>query len=178
MSTPVTPKPEWERNLKSIVWSADFGVAAVAAVGFCIALTDTVAAATAVEIYQLAVSVLSIVFAVYFAALAIIVAAPDDDFVRFLEEEGDFTRLVWAQRYCLRALFVALTLSIGLYVRLVIAAGPDRQGVEPSWLLTLQMFVSAYALLATLLSAGDCINFAQRRAEYARRDDKPANRST
>ncbi len=35
--------------------------------------------------YSIGISVLSIVFSIYFAALAIIIASPPDDFVKFME---------------------------------------------------------------------------------------------
>jgi hypothetical protein len=60
-------------------------------------------------------TLLSITFAVFFAALAIIMSGSDNEFVYLLEQEGDYSHILSTMRFTLLVLFAALMLSIGLY---------------------------------------------------------------
>jgi len=154
------------RNLRATICSWDIVLAVAVLLCALVLIPHRVSGSVAIEVYQLCVNVLAIVFSVYFAALAIVIASPDDDFVRFLEEKGDFTRIVWSLQFCLKLLFAALATSLILFVRMVVSGGREEAVGEFGWLLAAQCGLTAYALLATHLSARDCITFAHRRAAY------------
>ena len=78
-------------RFKQVLGSLDLWAALGLAVVFAVLLDDWVPNEFAKDIYSIGISVLSIVFSVYFAALAIIISASDDDFVAFLEETGDYS---------------------------------------------------------------------------------------
>lgn len=83
---------------------------------FCILLSPSwVPVSLAVGLLEMGIGVLSIVFSIFFAALAFIISASDDDFVSFIEEDGYFTSIVKSFKWTVSSLFVALIYSILLY---------------------------------------------------------------
>jgi hypothetical protein len=162
-------------KLKSVVVSWDFGVAVALALAGAILLEPRLLNAFAKDLYAIGISVLSIVFSVFFAALAIIISSSDDDFVRFLEEDGGYTHLVATFRWTLAALFTALIYSLGAYGLTARGALVDKSTQPKHWVLIFG-FLFSYSLLATYLSTRDAIAYAQRRTRFLslkRRDGKP-----
>jgi len=80
--------------IKRVVFAWDFLLAIVGAIFIAVVFPCALPIDFAKDIYNVGISVLSIVFSVFFAALAIIMASSDDDFVRFLEKDGDYTLLI------------------------------------------------------------------------------------
>lgn len=117
------------------------------------------------DLFGIGISVLSIVFSVYFAALAIIISSSDDDFVRFLEEEGEYTAIITTFQFSLAALFVALIYSLVLYA---FTASWISQKFEsqPYWWLSIFSFLFLYGLFAALNSTFDSITYAKFRTRY------------
>jgi hypothetical protein len=133
-----------------------------------IALTPTwFPVVVAKDVYGLSSSVLSIVFSVFTAALAIIISSPDDKFVRFLDAEGFYRDLLWGFTLTLGALFVALVFSIAAFswTSYQLAAKTSHQHhvgvIACGGLLT-------YALGATLTSTLSAIRYARTRAAFLR----------
>jgi len=148
-----------------IFWSLDFAVALIISVLVSYVLPFWVSNELAHDLYNIGISVLSIVFSVYFAALAIIISSSDDDFVRFLEEEGDYTGIVNSFQFSLGALFVALLYSLVLYA--VTAAWTSAGHREQQfWWLSIFAFLFPYGLFAALYSTIDSIKYAKRRTKY------------
>jgi hypothetical protein len=121
----------------------------------------------AADMYALGTSVLAVVFSVFIAALAIIVSASDNDFVRFLEEDGLFSDIVWGLRATLVILFCALCLGVALYVY---GSYQLAMGMKSQHRLGVLLFGTAlaYGLFATLSSTLAALDYAQRRAMYIR----------
>lgn len=117
------------------------------------------------EIYEVGVSVLSIVFAVFFTALAIIIAAGDDDFIEYLSRLEVYDRIMNVFRFTLNLLFVALFSAVALFVFSVIdeAAGSPEQSI---WWMTAFSFLFSYSLLATIGSTRDSFNYARFRVKF------------
>jgi hypothetical protein len=127
------------------------------------------AVTAASAVYSTSISVLAIIFAVFFAALAVIITAPVDDFIRFMEQGDQFyTELVRSYRWCLYWLFGALASGMVLFTRCAFVQHPESYH-EPRWVIVSFVSIVAYALAATLSAVGDCITFAQTRAEFAMR---------
>ncbi|MBK7434577.1 MAG: hypothetical protein IPI66_12240 [Chitinophagaceae bacterium] len=63
------------------------------------------------------ITVLSIIFSLFFAALAIIMSSTDNDFIKYMEERVNkgFTRFMNTFKVVLVALFLSLIYSIVLY---------------------------------------------------------------
>ncbi|MCC6317345.1 MAG: hypothetical protein IT361_06585 [Gemmatimonadaceae bacterium] len=119
------------------------------------------------EFFGVSASVLSIVFSVFTAALAVIISSPDDKFVRWLESEGIYRDILFGFKSTLLALFTALVSSIGAFSWTVfqIEAGVRLQ--HRSGLL-IGSTLLAYALVATLLSTLAAIRHAHARADFLR----------
>jgi hypothetical protein len=117
------------------------------------------------DIYGIGISVLSIIFSVYFAALAIIISSSDDSFVRFLENEGFYQEIVFTFEFTLGSLFVALSYSIVIYI-----ATSNwiflKIEIQPIWCFLFFTFLFSYSLIATGQSALDAIKYAKFRSKY------------
>ena len=152
-------------RLKDVIISGD----TLAAFGIWLVcqmfLPERIANSAASSIYSVGISVLSIVFSVFFAALAIILSASDDSFVTFLEETGDYTGLVRTFRFTLWALFGALSLAIISYVSATVLPVTDLQ---PLWRIKLFASASTYALTATFLATLDATQYCLMRAKFLR----------
>jgi len=117
------------------------------------------------DIYGIGISVLSIIFSVYFAALAIIISSSDDSFVRFLEKEGFYQEIVSMFEFTLGSLFVALSYSIVIYITTsnwIIM----KIEIQPFWCFLFFIFLFSYSLIATGQSALDAIKYAKFRSKY------------
>ena len=78
-------------RIRDVFFSWDF-IFSTIIVGILIILLPTyISAQFAQDVYSMAITILSIIFSVFFAALAIIISTSEDDFVRFLEDDGIYT---------------------------------------------------------------------------------------
>jgi hypothetical protein len=119
------------------------------------------------DIYSVGITVLSIVFSVYFAALAIMISSSDDEFIEFLEQEGGYTTLIGNFRFSLAVLLFALIYSIVLYT-LTTVWFYNKRVEQSEYLFIIFVFVSTYGLLATFAASNDAINYALYRAKFLR----------
>jgi hypothetical protein len=119
------------------------------------------------DIYSVGITVLSIVFSVYFAALAIMISSGDDEFVEFLEQEGGYTTLISNFRFALFVLLLALIYSIVLYA-LTTVWFYSHKTEQSEYLFIIFVFISTYGLLATFAASNDAINYALYRAKFLR----------
>lgn len=163
------------RNLLRINWQSvrstfvswDFVVAFSIAISAFLLLPQKVANDFARDIYNVGITSLSIIFSVYFAALAIIISSGDNDFIDFFDEEGDYTRLIKSFRYALFTLVVALLLSISFYTVATILFY-KKEPDQPKTLMTIFSFSASYSLLATFMAANDAIEYALYRVKFLR----------
>lgn len=165
-----------------IVLSWDVGVAIIAAGAVWIALPARVESSIVGAIYGAGTSVLSIVFSVFIAALAIIMSSSDDDFVTFLEEEGHFSLVLWGFQFTLGLLFAALMYSLLLQSLSAFwsAVSPTPLTHQHKVWLVFFTFLFVWSLLATLLTTYASIRYAQFRVRFlkaSRRNDSKARRA-
>lgn len=117
------------------------------------------------DLYLLGTSVLSIIFSVYIAALAIVISSADDAFVKFLEEDGSFSDLLWGFETTLVLLFLALVFSVVAYSLTSVQIARDLPLQHLSGIVVF-VFLFAYSLGATLASTLTSITYARRRAAF------------
>jgi hypothetical protein len=119
----------------------------------------------AIVVYEIGISVLSIIFSVFFAALAIIISSSDDEFVKFLDETGDYKSIISSFKFSLSLLFIALLYSI---ILTVISSYFKTLGHinQQFYFLTIFIFLFSYSLLATFISTFDAIKYSSFRTEY------------
>ncbi|MFN2303448.1 MAG: hypothetical protein ACK2TV_06920 [Anaerolineales bacterium] len=157
-------------KIKSVVLSWDFLTALLIIVVFALIVPVTLPVGIAREIFSVSVSVLSIVFSIFFAALAVVMTAGDNQFVGFLKRYELYEPILWSYRLTLLLLFFSLLLSLILYIAIlpmsanVMLQEPDP--AYPSWILLIFGFFAFWSLFATANAALDAIRYAQYRASY------------
>lgn len=102
-------------RLSRVVFSFDFGVAISVGVAIFVFCPKTISMILARDFYSVGVSVLSIVFSVFFAALAIIMSSGDNEFIRFLNVDGSYTEIIWSFRFTVLTLFISLLAALFEY---------------------------------------------------------------
>jgi len=163
--------------LKSFFLTWDIYASLFVVVILAFLLRDEISLGLVKEILSVSISVLAIVFSVFFAAMAILITAGDNEFVRFLEEDGSFTQITWVFRVTLLLLFLALFISIILFVIVVMFSGEDDGYTFPKWGLLLYSFLASYALLSAINSSLDAIKYAELRARFlyiTKNNNKPS----
>lgn len=117
------------------------------------------------DLYNVGISVLSIIFSVFFAALAVLISAGDNEFLEFLQRDDHYTDLMWFFKATLFILFGSLVISVGLYAvtAMQVAAGVREQ---PKAYLMLFAFCFPYALIATACSVRDALRYADYRVRF------------
>jgi hypothetical protein len=148
-------------TLKDILhWDLYAGVAS-AVLAFFVCPTN-VSSAVAKDFYSAGITVLAIVFAVFFAALAIIMSATDSKFVIFLEKTGDYTGLISTFKYTLALLFISLLVSLVLFAFSDLRSKPE----QPKVLISIFTLLFVYSLFSTASAVIDSIRYTERRVEF------------
>jgi hypothetical protein len=131
------------------------------------------------DLLSMGIGVLSIIFSIFFAALAFIIGASDDEFVGFLEEYGLFTKLINTFKWTVGSLFVSLFYSIIVYIIASFKLSESKDYVFSEILLAVFCFLFFYSLIATMISTNDAIKYSNRRIKYVNlkrnEDDKKHN---
>lgn len=152
--------------IRKIFLSFDFIGSALCVLIMIPLVPSVVPTSVAKEFFGICISVLAIVFSVFFAALAVFITSGDNEFVKFLEEEGAFTRIIWSFRVTLLALFVALILSIALFISTLQSDSAMTTSSYPGWIVVAFAGIAIYAMLATVNSCLDAIKYAEFRARF------------
>ncbi|KAA3646764.1 MAG: hypothetical protein DWQ07_11215 [Chloroflexi bacterium] len=155
-----------QRLFRKYILSVDL-LGAFLVAGIVHSFFDGIQYSAAKQIFEVSISVLSIVFSIFFAALAILITAGDDDFINFMEENKNYTKIIGTFKYTLSVLFVGLVFSIVLFISVLdhdLSITPNL--IFPKNWLVLHSLVVSYALLATFLSIYDAIKYAEFRARF------------
>lgn len=160
--------------IKRIFFSYDFSLAVAGGVVIELAFPKLLPTSFAKDIYGAGISVLAILFSVYFAALAIIMASSDDEFVAFLEKVGDYSRLIRTFRFSLTILFIALICSLVLYTRTAFLYAGHVMYQNKWWLVGFG-FIFLWGLFAAATSTWDAIEYSKYRSRYAQ---QPGNETS
>lgn len=161
--------PMISQKIQSLVFSLDLILALVCSILVGKFIPDQISIEYVLSIFEIAITILSIIFSVYFAALTVIITAGDNQFVRFLEEGGLYSRITWTFKVTLGLLFFALLVSIILFV--VTLPYKDSLVVECYWPkngFIIYVFIATWALFAAALATWDSIKYAEYRARYIR----------
>jgi hypothetical protein len=159
-------------RLRNIILSIDFAAAVAAFVAVVAFLPPLIPNSMAKDIYLMGISVLSIIFSVFFAALAIIVTSGDDGFIKFLQQTNLYLRLIGFFKFTVEILFIALVFSIVLYV--FTAKFSDANSTQSKFWLASFAFAFFWAIFAAFYSTGDAIKYAERRVDFLGRSTPPA----
>jgi hypothetical protein len=160
-------------KLNDVILSWDTLVALALTLITAIVLPSNLSMTFCLSFYNIGITVLSIIFSIFFAALAIVMASSDNDFIEFLEENNDFTALLNSFKITLIMLFVSLLFSIILTVwtNYSLTCEPSEKLQNKTYFLIFE-FLFSYSLFATGLSVKDTITFSYFRAKFLSRKNK------
>ncbi len=157
-------------KFKNIICSWDFALSA-----FCTGITafflpTLIKSTFACSFYSIGINVLSIIFSLFFASLAILMTTNDNDFIKYMEEENLFTDLLNSFKITLYSLFVSLIYSIiaNQYFDFFVKTYSDKH-LQSKYFLLVFEFLFSYSLLATALCVKDSIKFTKYRSKYSLR---------
>lgn len=152
-------------GLRNYILSYDTYCAVVVAIFMLLALPAQVSVDFAKDIFAVGISVLSIIFGIFFAALAFIISATDNEFVKLLEEKKYFTSLIKSFEVTLGSLFIAMIFAIFFYAYTSLKASNGEKLLGKLWIIFF-FFLFSYSLVATLLATRDAIRFSKYRIKF------------
>ncbi len=152
-------------KVRDILFSWDMILSAIACGLIYFLFPSEVNNVFAKDIYGVGISILSIIFSVYFAALAVIISSSEDEFVKFLKAKNFYDPLIGIFKWTLGALFFSLLYSLIIYLITsnYIYLNKENQSI---WLFDLFVFLCMYALISTGLSCKDALRYANYRSDY------------
>lgn len=157
-------------RVSNIILSWDFLVSIILTLVTALILPTMLNMGFCEAFYNIGITVLSIIFSLFFASLAIVMTSSDNEFIDFLEENNDFTALLNTFKVTLFMLFLGLIYSIILFVstNYFINIFGDKYQQHKIFFLLFE-FLFSYSLLATALSVKDTIVFSILRAKYLKK---------
>jgi hypothetical protein len=157
---------------RSVIVAWDFGAAILCSAVAAVLLPKWVPSAFAQDIFRISVSVSSVLFSIFFAALALIISSSNDEFIAWIEEatdpgeESDYQIIVAAFRFSLFMLFSALIVGLCLfgYTSFRIANTVDFQHKA---FVSVFAFLFSYGLFCAISSLMQAIKFSSLRSQFA-----------
>lgn len=160
--------------------SWDFWLAIVFSLLSACLLPNEILNKTAASLFLVATSILSIIFSIYFASLAIIIASPADDFVYFMEEDNLFSQLLSFFKFTLSLLFFGLIAAIvGYSLSTYIADANGEKSTQTEYIISGYSFLFWYSLFASIISIGETIKYSRYRMRFLKhKSDKAKSNET
>ncbi|PKL77267.1 MAG: hypothetical protein CVV25_14800 [Ignavibacteriae bacterium HGW-Ignavibacteriae-4] len=154
-------------KIRNVIFSWDFSFTVIVTILCYCFFPNSLNCELTKDIYSVGISVLSIVFSVFFAALAIIISSGDNDFINFIESNGNhFTKIIASFKFSLVLLFIGLLYSILVYTFTSNQIVNDNV-LQSKWILTIFAFIFFYGLFASLNSTLDAIKYAEFRTRFS-----------
>ncbi|MDE4541342.1 hypothetical protein [Thermoanaerobacterium sp. R66] len=153
-------------KIKAIIFCWDFIFSLIISLFLLFILKGNLNGTFLKDIYNTGVTVLSILFTIFFAALAIIISSWNDDFIKLLEEDNDFINLLHNFRYSLKVTFITLIITIFLYTYTNYNIIKNNNYVQIKYIPIIFSFVFFYSLFTIFNSALDSIKFVENMVRY------------
>lgn len=153
-------------KIKNIIVSWDTLCSLIIAMIFYFLSSNEIPAENAIKIFEISITVLALFFSVFFAGLAVLITAGDDDFITFLQETNTYRRIINFFKYTMVVIFIALMVSVSLYVITIPITNTKIFYYFPKTIISIHIFIASYALFCSLLSVFDAIKYAERRAQF------------
>ncbi len=152
-------------KIKDVICCWDFILAIIITILMKFLLNKDIDLKLAIDLYSLAISVLSIIFSVFFAALTVIISTSEDDFVYFLSEDNIYKGIIETFKFTLLSIFITLIYTIVVYF-LSRYSYEYNCHIPNIFLFYLFAFMFLYSLFAVFNATLDSIIYAQKRIEY------------
>lgn len=160
-----------KQAIRSLIISWDWVLAIIVIIIIWIFLPSNLTYLMVKDVYGVSINILSIVFSVFFAALAILITAGDNEFVNFLEKDGSYSRIIWTYEFTLILLAISLIFSIIFYVT-SLSRAEHATDEYPTLVLLFFGFMFLYSLFAVFQSSLDIIRYAKCRSRFLMCTDK------
>jgi Na+/H+-translocating membrane pyrophosphatase len=129
------------------------------------------------DIYGIAISVLSTVFPMFFAALAIITSFSDNEFISFLENINEtYTALISHFKYAIITMFFSLLVALALFSATSYYLNTTHLYMQSKFYMVFFFFILSYSLLVTLFASLDAIKYLQYRTKFIREIKQNSNK--
>ncbi len=152
------------RKIENIVLSWDTFFGMIATIISILCFPDTIKNDFCSSIYGTAIAVLSIIFSIFFASLAVLMSFQDNEFIAFIERpQRIFSRLLQYFKITLGALFVSLVYTIFVYIY---STYHKDNSLNSKSLFCIFIFLFAYSLFATGLSIIVTLKLTTGRATF------------
>lgn len=157
------------RRLKSMFISWDFLATVLVTAATYYIMPDYLNMKFLLSVYNMSITILALIFSLFFAALAIIMSSSQNDFIDFLEEENLFSELLWSFKLTLIMLFVSLIYSIVLYTGTSFFVETyGEQWLQSGMFFLVLSALFTYSMGATCVSVYDTIIFSEFRSKFER----------
>ncbi|SRR5258708_2320273 len=159
-------------KLRRVIVSWDFTGAVASAAVVAAVTPHWILNTAAQDLFRVGTSVLSLLFSIFFAALAVIVSAANEEFLMWLEsdtrsqEKSDYQKIVSAYRLSLVTLFLALIITLWFFGYTTIRIGNGVRH-QHNWFLVTFTFFFFYGLFVAVQSSFYAVRFSQFRNEFA-----------
>lgn len=157
-------------KIKDIFFSWDFGLALATAFVLLLILPKTISCSFAKDMSSIAISVLAIVFSVFFAALAIIISSGNDDFIIFIDKEGIFDGLMGTFKSTIGVIFCSLILFLFYYGTMLMLI-ENQVNLHSKWFFLAFGFLFAYSMFASFNACLDALTFSKYRLEFLKKNE-------
>lgn len=166
-------KKEIKLSCRDIFAAPDFIIAVLLVIVLWKYMPTCITCAFSIGVYEIGISVLSIVFSLFLASSAIIVSSTDNDFILFIEVDTDkkkdlgaYSTLISTSIFTLCSLLIALIYSITVFILTSHALSINETCMQSKWVFIIFVFLFTYSLLATALAVIASFLFAMKRVDY------------
>lgn len=158
------------RRIKSVIISWDFIVTILVTVITYRIVPEYLNMKFLLSVYNIGITILALIFSLFFAALAIIMSSSENDFIDFLEEENLFSELLWSFKVTLIMLFISLIYAIILYTgtSYYIETYNSIVWLQNEILFLILVALFTYSMASTCISVHDTIKFSEYRSKFDR----------
>ena len=162
------------RRLKALFLSWDFGISILITAITFYHIPNYIDMKFTLSFYNVLMTVLSIIFSLFFTAMTIIMSSSDNDYIEFLERENIFSELLWSFKFTLLTLFISLLISILLYsgTSYWLSTYSSFEWLQNKILLLIIEFMFLYGMFATWLCILDTIRFSKFRIKFLKKKRK------
>jgi len=152
-------------KIDEVIFCWDFIVSMIIAVSCGILLPKYLNIEFLNSMYSIAVTLLSILFSLFFAALTLIMISNADDFILFLEEDNIYSGIIATFKITLIITFISLLISIIMYAQTMFLIKENYINQNKIFFIIF-VFSLFYSLFAIINSVIDSIKYSEKRIQY------------